>query len=68
MTGQETFTIGARVKPANDGLDIRWTLLRGTILDCWQDGSEYRVEVRWDQHWGRHYGTRLPAFWLEEVQ
>lgn len=53
----ETIAIGSRVKPANDGEDasgkvLKWSNLRGTVLDIWTDSgtaAEVRAQVRWDR-------------------
>jgi hypothetical protein len=62
-----TITIGATVRPANNGEDtagrvLHWNRLRGQVVDMWEDCGELRAEVRWTSRCP--YPTCLPADWL----
>ena len=64
------FNIGDRVQPVSNGEDqhgrtLHWTKLRGVVLAVWTDGTEQRVQVRWDR-WAP-LGTRLPAYLLTQA-
>ena len=62
--------IGSRVKPANDGEDasgkvLKWSKLRGTLLDVWTEpglAGEVRAQVRWDRR--SPYPSIVPLNWL----
>lgn len=74
----QPFSIGQRVRPFGDGEDsngniIKWTKVRGEVVDIWMDGegqfSEWRVEVKWDDRvMDKQYGTRMPAYLLSPIQ
>lgn len=60
--------VGDRVRPACDGSNCRWTMLRGVVVKRWEGGTvdgvpQYRLLIRWDK---RHkpladlYGFAVP--------
>ena len=64
-----TLKIGSIVRPANDGEDskgiLKWTKLRGKVVDLWEDCGELKVQVRWFRK--SPYPTVVPAYFLETV-
>ena len=62
-------TIGSIVRPANNGEDsrgiLKWTELRGKVIDVWYDCGELRAEVHWFQN--APYPTVVPSYFLKNV-
>lgn len=62
-------TIGSIVRPANDGEDskgtLKWTKLRGKVIDVWYDCGELRAQVKWNQN--VPYPTVVPSYFLKSV-
>lgn len=73
---KNSFQVGDRVRPANDGEDrsgriLRWTALRGTVKAIYPGrGQEreqgiMRIEVRWDRY--SPYSRIVPSDSLERA-
>ncbi len=59
---------GDRVRPATDGVNVRWSAMTGTVTAVWQEGIDTRISVFWhNEEMGRNYGTNLPAYLVHKV-